>query len=106
MEQGEPTGATGWAQLVPRRLALSVFEDGSLYSFEANLPGDRIFRVRRDGPDGEVLWEFLTEEDLLSGENYMGFEPLPIFADGFESGHVSVWATVESDSGKIGGQFR
>ena len=110
-EPFEPTDASGFCELT--RL-LKGFQFDLRCNF--NVTNPLAVKITKDGPNGETLWFFDLVPDppaspgtlvkVLDGTNYMGGEPLEIFADGFESGDTSAWSTVEGNPTKIGGPFR
>ncbi len=55
--------------------------------------GDRLWFFRVDQPGEQVK--------LLKQEGYVGTDPLPIFADGFESGDISAWSSVTPGTGSL-----
>ena len=111
VEPFEPTDASGYCEMA--RL-LEGFQFDLRCNF--NVTNPLAVKITKDGPNGETLWFFDLISDpsalpgtlvkVLDGTNYMGGEPLEIFADGFESGDTSAWATVEGNPTKIGGPFR
>ncbi len=111
----EPTDATGECEAV-RHIQEIIGDIIIGFACDHNLPNPLSVTITRDGPDGEILWVLDLVSDppaspgtlvkLLDGTNYMGSEPLEIFADGFESGDTSAWSTVEGNPSRIGGPLR
>ena len=105
-EPFEPTDASGYCEMA------RLLEEGLGFELicNHNVPNPEVVRITEGGPNGETLWEFEDPESplkkVLDGSNYMGSEPLEIFADGFESGDTSAWSTVGGNPTKIGGPFR
>lgn len=112
----EPTDATGACEAVRAHIEEIVGDIILEFACNHNLQNPSSVTITRDGPEGEVLWDFDLDSDpsaspgtlvkLLDGTNYMGSEPLEIFADGFESGDTTAWSTVEGNPSRIGGPLR
>ena len=68
-------------------------------TWRTNVQPPYTFQLRKDGPDGEVLYEWQVEdagrqEETADENNYQGSGPAEIFADGFESGDTTAWSSV------------
>ncbi len=92
----------GWASMKRTESEDPEFE----VMVRTNVDPPYTVNITLGGPLGDRLWFFRVDQPgeqvkLLKQEDYVGTDPLPIFADGFESGDISAWSSVTPGTGSL-----